>query len=52
MKAIRTDNLTKMFGQLVVLDHTSFDWVLTFSRRWKLTSSECNSDLNEVPLTV
>jgi hypothetical protein len=52
MKAIGADDLTKMFGQLVVVDHISLDWVLTFSRRWKLTSRECNSDLDEVRLTM
>jgi hypothetical protein len=52
MEAIRADYLTKMFGQLVAVGHTSFGWVLTFSRRWKLTSRGCNSDLKEVPPTM
>jgi ABC-type branched-subunit amino acid transport system ATPase component len=31
MKAILADNLTKMFGQLIAVDHISFEWVLTSS---------------------
>jgi len=36
MKAIIADNLTKMFGQLVAVDHISFEQVLTSSLGWKL----------------
>ena len=37
MKAIIADNLTKMFGHLVAVDHVSLGWIPASSQRWKLT---------------
>jgi hypothetical protein len=48
MKAIATDNLTKMFGQLVAANYISSNGGHAFSERWRLTDRERDSDLNEV----
>ena len=51
MRAIRTDNLTKMFGHLVAVDHISSESVATSSQRWKriednLLSGESRAEVN------
>ena len=48
MKAIRADNLTKMFGHLVVVGRISFEQALTCSQIWKLINKEWSRNLDKV----